>query len=90
MREDLTVPDIKEVEAKPFVPTIRVHNAVVSGVEQANMPRLNGYYGTKIKEDAEIVLAGEFVPIYAQWKYGEGMVGSFMCDLSQENGPRNF
>ena len=82
MREDLTVPDIKEVEAKPFVPTIRVHNAVVSGVEQANMPRLNGYYGTKIKEDAEIVLAGEFVPIYAQWKYGEGMVGSFMCDLS--------
>ena len=81
MREDLTVPDIKEVEAKPFVPTIRVHNAVVSGVEQANMPRLNGYYGTKIKEDAEIVLAGEFVPIYAQWN-GEGMVGSFMCDLS--------
>ena len=57
MREDLTVPDIKEVEAKPFVPTIRVHNAVVSGVEQANMPRLNGYYGTKIKEDAEIVFS---------------------------------
>ena len=22
------------------------------------------------------------VPIYAQWAYGEGMVGSFMCDLN--------
>ena len=29
-----------------------------------------------------MVLKGEFVPIYAQWKYGEGMVGSFMCDLN--------
>ena len=25
---------------------------------------------------------GEYVPIYAQWKYGKGSVGSFMCDLN--------
>ena len=25
---------------------------------------------------------GKYVPIYAQWKYGNGNVGSFMCDLT--------
>ena len=25
---------------------------------------------------------GKYVPIYAEWKYGNGSVGSFMCDLS--------
>jgi small nuclear ribonucleoprotein (snRNP)-like protein len=29
------------------------------------------------------VLVGDYnVPIYAQWKFGKGMVGSFMCDLN--------
>ena len=25
---------------------------------------------------------GEYVPVYAQWKYGKGTVGSFMCDVN--------
>ena len=25
---------------------------------------------------------GKYVPVYAQWAYGEGRVGSFMCDLT--------
>ncbi len=82
MREDLNVPEIKEISSESFTPTIRIHNAVVSGVTQEDMPKLKGYYGTKIKDGAEIVLAGQFVPIYAQWKYGNGRVGSFMCDLN--------
>ena len=24
----------------------------------------------------------KYVPIYVDWKYGNGSVGSFMCDLS--------
>jgi len=44
---------------------------------------LDGFYGTKLKSSADLVIEGEFnVPIYAQWKYGKGMVGSFMCDLN--------
>ncbi len=44
---------------------------------------LDGFYGSKIKADAELILVGDYeVPIYAQWKYGKGMVGSFMCDLN--------
>ena len=44
---------------------------------------LGGFYGVQARERAETILVGEYdVPIYAQWKFGEGMVGSFMCDLS--------
>lgn len=44
---------------------------------------LGGFYGVKARERAETILVGEYeVPLYAQWKFGQGMVGSFMCDLS--------
>lgn len=82
MREDLEVPEIKDVNYGNFTPTIEKHNSVVNGIDENNMPSLDGFYGTKAKEGAEVVLMGEFVPIYAQWKVGKGMVGSFMCDLN--------
>ena len=82
MRNELEAPEIKGVNYETFTPVIRTHTSVVSGVTQDDMPTLDGFYGTKIKEDATTVLVGEYVPIYAQWKYGEGSVGSFMCDLN--------
>ena len=46
---------------------------------------LGGFYGTRARASAETVLTGEYeVPIYAQWKFGNGMVGSFMCDVYGE------
>ena len=43
---------------------------------------LGGFYGGKVRASADLVLVGEYsVPLYAQWKYGKGTVGSFMCDL---------
>jgi hypothetical protein len=83
MREELNMPEIKAVNHEPFVPTIANYTNVVTGVEQKNIPELDGFYGTKLKANAVASLVGEFVPIYAQWKYGEGMVGSFMCDLNE-------
>ncbi len=83
MREELNMPEIKAVNHEPFVPTISNYTNVVTGVDQKNMPELDGFYGTKLKTNAVASLMGEFVPIYAQWKYGEGMVGSFMCDLNE-------
>jgi hypothetical protein len=82
MREELTVDEIKEVIYEDFTPTISNYTAIVSGISQKDMPVLQGYYGTKAKSGATVVLSGAYVPIYAQWKYGEGMVGSFMCDLN--------
>ena len=91
MREDLRADDIKEVSDEPFYPVI-VNNTspVFNGIERLNDEehgntmkiQLEGFYGTKLKANATLLLAGEFnVPLYAQWKYGNGMVGSFLCDV---------
>ena len=82
MREDLQVPEIKDVNYETFRPTIGTHNSVVSGITNEQIPTLDGFYGTKLKDGAEAILMGEFVPVYAQWKVGKGTVGSFMCDLN--------
>ena len=82
IREDLQVPEIKDVNYKRFYPTIKTHNSVVNGITNSDIPALDGFYGTKLKDGAEAILMGEYVPIYAQWKFGKGTVGSFMCDLN--------
>ena len=82
MRKELEADEIKKVNYETFTPRIREHTSVVSGLTQDDIPTLDGFYGTKIKEGATSVLVGEYVPVYAQWKYGEGSVGSFMCDLN--------
>ncbi len=82
MREDLEAPEIKEVNYETFVPVIKNYSSVVDGIEGSDIPPLKGFYGTKLKEGATEILGGEFVPIYAQWKYGKGSVGSFLCDLN--------
>lgn len=46
---------------------------------------LDGFFGTRARAGSDTVLVGEYgVPIYAQWKFGNGMVGSFMCDVYGE------
>lgn len=92
MREDLNAPDIKEVNFEPFYPKmLNIASSVFKDIERNVDPELNncmtvqldGFYGTKVRASAELLLAGDYnVPIYAQWKYGKGMVGSFMCDVS--------
>jgi len=53
--------------------------------------KLYGYHGVKARASADIILKGEYnVPIYAQWKYGAGTVGSFMCDLQSSAWSKEF
>ncbi len=83
MTEDLRANAISTINyGEEFVPAIRDHTSVVEGIDPKDMPSLTGYYGTKKKEGADQPLVGKYVPIYAQWKFGEGSVGSFMCDLN--------
>lgn len=91
LREDLSVPEIKELNQEDFYPIVNdLFSTVVNGVEistnkeTANQLsfQLSGFYGTKAKSQADVILVGDYnVPIYAQWKYGKGMVGSLMVDL---------
>ena len=82
MREDLEVPEIKSVNYETFTPTINSYNAITNGILQKDMPTLDGYYGVKLKKDATAVLMGSYTPIYSQWNFGNGRVGTFACDLN--------
>ena len=92
MRADLLVDEIKDVEYKTFNPTIAsltsplvkdlARNVAGGKTDQLNVT-LDGFYGVKVRPTADLILKGEFeVPIYAQWKYGAGMVGSLMVDVA--------
>ncbi len=86
MQQDLALEAVAEIDYEAeFIPTINDISTVVMGITQESIPYLTGYYGTMEKEDAIVPLVGEYVPIYAQWKYGEGNVGSFLSDLGDEN-----
>ena len=82
MRNELKVPAIKEAEYKTFQPTFGTIHNVTSNLIEEEMPTLDGYYGMKAKEGAEVVINGEYSPIYTQWKCGKGKVGTFACDLN--------
>ena len=83
MRQDLALEAVAEINyGEPFNLTIKDRTAAVAGIDEIFLPKLSGYYGTVAKKDASVVLMGKYVPIYAEWKYGNGSVGSFMCDLS--------
>ena len=83
MRQDLALEAVAEINyGEPFDLTIKNRTPAVAGIDELFIPQLSGYYGTVAKKDATVVLMGQYVPIYAEWKYGNGSVGSFMCDLS--------
>ena len=82
MRKDLEVPEIKSVNYEQFYPQITTQNAVTNGILSADIPALYGYYGVKIKDNATVVLSGKYTPLYSQWTYGTGRVGTFACDLN--------
>ena len=92
MTEDLQAKAVEESKTEELHPLIAdTLSPVVAGVnyggvegmsDRAMQATLGGFYGTKIKSDAKVILQGEYdVPIYAQWKFGKGSVGSFLCDI---------
>ena len=99
LRDDLTAPSIKQVNYTTFKPVAyNLASPLLKGVgmgEGAEANRINvtldGFYGVKVRADADLILTGDYnVPIYAQWAYGNGMVGSFMCDLQASDWSRGF
>ena len=82
MRADLEVPAIKDVNYVTFKPTFGTTHIITSNIDEELIPTLDGFYGVKAKEGAEVILWGEYTPIYSQWKCGLGTVGTFTCDLN--------
>lgn len=91
MSEDLKVNALGEVVPEPFNPIVtNPLSNLFRGVEFGNGPdrtamdvQLGGFYGVKVRSEEYLVLEGQYsVPVYAQWRFGNGSVGSFMCDLN--------
>jgi hypothetical protein len=83
LREELSIPMIGDINCLESPIAINPEYSSLFNIEVESLPTLDGFYGTKLKEGATAILTGVFdVPIYTQWKYGNGMVGSFMCDLN--------
>lgn len=91
MREDLNAPEIKEVNFEEYYPimtkpTSPIFKEVARLEDDKNMNtmavKLDGFYGVRARSPEYVYLTGEYnVPIYAQWRYGEGTVGSLMVDV---------
>lgn len=88
--DEYELPDIMEIEtlsvSSDFLNEVDfeplVYTRIPSVANIINLPELNGYYGARLKEGATLVLTKESDPIYAEWDYGKGKVGSFLSDLS--------
>lgn len=92
MYDDLNVKEIKETNYEQF--DIKVNSTtspIFNGVElkgfhipvdDTNNLTLDGFYGVKLKKDATVLLSGVYTPLYAEWQFGKGKVGTFACDLS--------
>lgn len=83
MQQDIALEVIAEIEyGTPYNLKIKDRTAAVAGIDEDLIPQLTGYFGTVAKSGAKVPLMGKYVPLYAEWQYGAGNVGSFMCDLS--------
>ncbi len=66
-----------------FTPVIDELTSIFNGIDTRNLPKVGGYLGAKLKPKTSSPLRAEFnAPLYAQWKYGRGKVGVFMCSLN--------
>lgn len=83
--DDLVSEAITEIKyGEEFLLRISERTPVVEGIRQEELNEIpfKGYYGTLLKNGAVAPLYAEYVPMYAQWDFGKGKVGSFMCDLN--------
>ena len=66
-------------------------NVVKRKTYQLDTPQLGGFYGVRVKSNDYLILKGDYeVPLYAQWKFGKGTVGSFMTDLQASEWSSDF
>lgn len=99
MRNAVTARELQKITKDSFKPIIKkpmspVFNGVNGGQEEEKSRmtvKINGFYGVRKRQSADLLLAGDYdVPLYAQWTYGKGKVGSFMCDLQKSTRSKEF
>ena len=80
---ELTQSEIRDFELGTYSPAFGEYSSMFDGITESDMPTLDGFHGVRLKDDARALIIGDFgQPIYADWSFGKGKVGSFMTDLS--------
>ena len=83
MLSEARMVSVSPMMAGKFNVSFTQNDAVTLGIDASEIPQLNGYLGTVLKEDATLsVTVGKGDPLYAFHPYGKGIVASFMSDLS--------
>lgn len=82
IKKDFEVNKIQAVNVGKFNPKIELTTSITAGIKQEDIPALNGFFGSRIKSEATMILSGRFAPLYSYWQYGDGRVGTFSSDLN--------
>ena len=86
LKEDLAFDDISGAVEMSYSPKIHDETSIVNGITQELLDSITmqGFFSTRLKSSGYVdsPLYAKYVPLYAQWNYGRGKVGSFMCDLT--------
>lgn len=67
-----------------YTPQLKTYTPVVDKITQARLDKIemDGFFVSRVKNsDVKVALMAKYVPLYAQWTYGAGKVGSLMVDL---------
>ena len=80
MVSDTVLRQVDYTVEEACVPKVRQDVAGIG--EDAALPAVGGYIRATLRPEASLVLsAREDRPIYAEWRYGKGLAGSFMSDM---------
>ncbi len=79
MRRETELSQRELINERRVTPKYKDYSPVIQGIDR--LPSLDGYIGVAAKPDAKVVYSVGIDPIYAEWSYGAGQVGSFMSDL---------
>lgn len=70
--------------AMDYHPSLSAHTPVVEKITQSKLDEISmkGFFVSRVKNSTvQVPLMAKYVPLYAQWTFGEGKVGSLMTDL---------
>ena len=85
--KDLKFDELKGVAVLDYSPSIGQRTSLLNGINEDDLAALTltGFFTTHAKNygNVQTVLTAKYVPLYAQWEFGNGRVGSIMIDLER-------
>lgn len=85
VQKDLKFDELQGVQVADYNPTLGTNTPIVEGINDRMLQsiELKGVFTSRVKGygDVKVSLMAKYVPLYAQWEFGKGRVGSLMIDL---------